>query len=233
MSAAAAASSPQETTLSTLSLLESRLCRLEYAVTGSGPLERANGVAAPPPDQTKIDASSTVAHRVAEMEKSLQRLASRSKPLGDILALHARHPDFFHSPRDPSIPPTQLTTISLRAIVLASAPLYPTTASRLTSIVDTPIPSAESSAALMALAPRLARLELLQERQSRELAELRRRSAVALERHYEISILGIDRCMVEWDERVNVVEAGARRIEKAYAAVAAAAGEEKADADGS
>lgn len=78
---------------------------------------------------------------------------------------------------------------------------------------DLPIPSAESSAALIALKPRLARLELLQESQEREVAELRLRSAAAIKRWYELEVLGGSECWIEWEGRMTEVEKMVRRKE--------------------
>jgi hypothetical protein len=109
--------------------------------------------------------------------------------------------------------PTSLSSSNLLSIVLSSATLYPTTASRLTSILDVPIPPAETSASLMALQPRISKVEVVQEEQNRELVELSRRSAEVLERWYRISVLGGGECWAEWEGRVAMVEREARRQE--------------------
>ena len=108
---------------------------------------------------------------------------------------------------------TTLSTKELLAIITSCATSFPTTASRLTAIKDLPVPPAESSAALIALKPRIARVELLQESQGKELAELRSRSASAIQRWYELSVLGGNECWTEWEGRLSDVEKRLRREE--------------------
>ena len=108
------------------------------------------------------------------------------------------------------------------SIVRSCATLFPTTASRLTSIQDLPIPSAESSTSLIMLHPRLANVELLQESQSKEIMDLRLRTASILQRWYEIGILAYGECWTEWDERLMEVEKTLRREDGSRAREAAA-----------
>lgn len=126
--------------------------------------------------------------------------------------LDAAHPDLFQ-PSVSALPPTTLTTGELLTIVSSCATSYPTTASRLTSLEDLPIPSAESSCALIALKPGLERLRLLQDVHEREVAELRLRSAAVLQRVYELGVLGGGECWTEWEGRMGDVEKGVRREE--------------------
>ena len=65
----------------------------------------------------------------------------------------------------------------------------------------------------MTLKPRIARVELLQETQGRELEELRLRSASAIQRWYELSVLGASDCWTEWEGRMSGVEKYVRREE--------------------
>lgn len=60
-------------------------------------------------------------------------------------------------------------------------------------------------------------MELLQESQGRELAELRLRSASAMQRWYELSVLGGNECWTEWEGRMSIVEKRLRR-EEGYSA---------------
>ena len=101
------------------------------------------------------------------------------------------------------------------AIIDSCATLFPTTASRLTSIQDLLIPSAESSASLVSLHPRLAKVELLQQSQSEEMANLRHRTAAVLQRWYEVGVLAQGECWGEWEGRVMEVEKAAKREEAA------------------
>ena len=99
------------------------------------------------------------------------------------------------------------------AIIKSCATLYPTTASRLTSILDIPLPPTESFASLISLQPRIAKIQHLQDSQATELADLRLRSAAVLQRWYEIGVLGGGECWTDWEERVVGVEKLVRREE--------------------
>ena len=109
--------------------------------------------------------------------------------------------------------PTTLSTAELIAIIVSCAPSFPTTASRLIAVKDLPIPPAKSFAALIALQPRLAEVELLQQSQAKEMAELRARSARAVQRWYEVGVLEEGECWSEWEERCVEVEKKVRRAE--------------------
>lgn len=56
-------------------------------------------------------------------------------------------------------------------------------------------------------------METLQNTQAREMAELRARSALAIQRWYELGILGESECWTEWEGRVIEVEKKVRRHE--------------------
>lgn len=107
--------------------------------------------------------------------------------------------------------PTTLDTASILSIVLASASSYPTTASRLTSILDVPIPPAELSAQLIDLVPRIAKVEALQASQAVDIAELRERSAAAIQRWYTMDILRMGDNWADLEGRVEGVEQKVRR----------------------
>jgi hypothetical protein len=81
----------------------------------------------------------------------------------------------------------------------------------LTSILDVPVPPAELSAQLIALVPRIARLEALQAAQNSEIAALRERSAALIQRWYTVNILGAGDSWAELEGRVGQVEQKVRR----------------------
>jgi hypothetical protein len=114
------------------------------------------------------------------------------------------------------------TNVERLAVVNSCATLFPTTASRLTALQDLPIPSAELSASLIALHPRLAKAELVQKAQAQEMADLRLRTAAVMQRWYEIGILGQGECWSEWEGRLMEVEKTTRREESARAREAGA-----------
>lgn len=78
---------------------------------------------------------------------------------------------------------------------------------------DLPIPPAEASASLISLHPRLSKLELLQDEHAKDMADLRARSARAIQRWYELGVLGQSECWTEWEGRVVEVEKRVRREE--------------------
>lgn len=94
------------------------------------------------------------------------------------------------------------------------APLISTTAARLTTLKESPVPPVEVSTNLIAMAPRLARLELLREERWREVDVLRERTAVVLNRWYQMQVLEAGECWVEWEERLLEVEREVRRGER-------------------
>lgn len=124
--------------------------------------------------------------------------------------LDSRYPDLFQSISSNDLP-TTLDTASILSIVLASASSYPTTASRLTSILDVPIPPAELSAQLIDLVPRIAKVEALQASQAADIAELRERSAAAIQRWYTMDILRMGDNWADLEGRVEGVEQKVRR----------------------
>jgi len=187
-----------KTAIETLDLLEARLRRVEYAICGS--VEEA----------TSTTSKTSAVKRLGQLEHSLHQLASKSRVIQDLLKLHSRYPDLFQSIKPDDLP-TILDTSSILAIVLASASSYPSTASRLTSILDVPIPPTELSAQLIDLQPRIAKVGALQAAQNADIAELRERSAAVIQRWYTMDILGAGDSWAELEGRVGQVERKARR----------------------
>jgi hypothetical protein len=108
--------------------------------------------------------------------------------------------------------PTTLDPETLLSIVLASASAYPSTASRLISILDVPIPPAEASTQLINLQPRIAKLEAIQAAQSSDIAELRERSAAVIQRWYTQDILKVGDNWANLEGRVEQAEQTIRRV---------------------
>lgn len=188
-----------KTAIETIDLLEARLRRIEYAVCGQV-------------DEALMSSDKgSAAQRLQNLEHSLHQLASKSRVVQDLLRLHARHPDLFQS-LDANELPTTLDTEDLLSIVLASASSYPSTASRLTSIMDVPIPPAEASTQLIDLQPRIAKVEAIQTAQSADIAELRERTAAVLQRWYTQNILQVGDSWADLEGRVEHVEQRVRRV---------------------
>ncbi|PMD14212.1 hypothetical protein NA56DRAFT_399078 [Hyaloscypha hepaticicola] len=187
-----------KTAIETIELLQARLRRIEYAVCGQV-------------DESALSSNKQSAtQRLTALEHSLHQLASKSRVVQDLLRLHSRHPDLFQSLSANDLP-TTLDTESILSIIMASASAYPSTASRLTSILDVPIPPAELSAQLIDLQPRIAKVEALQAVQNADIAELRERSAAVIQRWYTVDILRAGENWAELEGRVEQVEQKVRR----------------------
>ena len=75
------------------------------------------------------------------------------------------------------------------------------------------MPSAEHSAALTSLEPRLAEVELQQEQWLERIADLRLQTALICQRWMELSLLSANECWAEWQERLMEAEKIVRRNE--------------------
>ncbi|PGH34861.1 hypothetical protein GX50_02311 [[Emmonsia] crescens] len=211
-----------ETAADTIELLESRLRRIEYLLTGE-----ASWTGEPPRITTATGVGrgeKPATARLAELEYELKALANKVPAVRDVLGLYSRFPDLFQSIHNtnsttsssPSPTPALPTTLSqqaLTSIILSYASAFPETASRLTSLKDLPIPPASLSASLIELQPRLDRLAAVQEQQALEIAELRARSALVAKRWVEVGVLGGSEVWAEWEGRIERVERGVRRLE--------------------
>jgi hypothetical protein len=124
--------------------------------------------------------------------------------------IDAKHPDLFQSISADELP-TTLDTSSILSIVLASATSYPSTSSRLTSILEVPVPSAELSAQLIDLQPRIAKVAALQAAQNTEMAALRERTAAVIQRWYTVDILTTGESWAEIEGRFEGMEQKLRR----------------------
>ncbi|KAK2794020.1 hypothetical protein FQN50_009954 [Emmonsiellopsis sp. PD_5] len=204
-----------DTAADTIELLESRLRRIEYLLTGEASWTGESGVrnwnvAGAGGNANSEQQPATT--RLAELEYELKSLAKKVPAVRDVLALYTRFPDLFQ-PTPPTTTPTTLPPQSLTSIILSYASAFPETASRLTSLQDLPIPPAALSAALIELQPRLDRLAAVQAQQAAEVAELRVRSALVAKRWVEVGVVGGSEVWGEWEGRVEGVERGVRRVE--------------------
>lgn len=194
----------------TVELLEERLRRLTYLVTGE---TNWAGVPTSPPKPHSID--DTISRRLARLESGLEKLSKNVPVVQEVLQLHDRHPEIFASRQNPEPMPEDLTTENLASIVLSYASAFPETSSRLTSLNDLPIPDARMSASLIELQPRLDQLAQMQDEQTRAISELRVRTARMLQRWYEVGLVGDGECWAEWEGRLEDVEREVRREEVA------------------
>ena len=86
---------------------------------------------------------------------------------------------------------------------------------RLSQLQETSIPDPAASAKLIELQPRIEKVRAKQEAQLQELAELRAKSAKAVEIWYEGGVLGMGERWAEWEERLRDAEISVRRREAA------------------
>ncbi|EED17600.1 nuclear distribution protein RO10, putative [Talaromyces stipitatus ATCC 10500] len=193
----------------TIELLEGRLRRLEYLLTGDTQWTGKSSTA-PKPDTLE----DTVARRLTSLERTLNSLSKSNPAVRDVLQLYSRFPDLFPgaSTHEDTIP-ADLSTQNLASIVLSYATAFPETASRLSSLKDLPIPDAQASTALIELQPRLQKLLSIQEQQAIEISELRKRSARLLQRWYELGVLRNSECWAEWESRLEDIEREVKRRE--------------------
>ncbi|KAL8887978.1 MAG: hypothetical protein Q9215_004527 [Flavoplaca cf. flavocitrina] len=195
-----------ETAITSVEDLELRLRRLEYYLSGSDD----------PQSSLKATVSkgrdNTVAARLSTLERRLHNMSESSTVVHDLLQIQRAHPTLFHpSHSDLDTIPSYLSSEEILAIVAAHGPLYHQTASQLTSIHDLAIPSSSLSTSLISLQPRISKLQYLQETQAKEMAALRARSAKAVQRWYELGVLGQGECWAEWEGRMEECEKKVRR----------------------
>lgn len=98
-------------------------------------------------------------------------------------------------------------------MVNTEAPSFPTTASQLKLLSDTPLPPTDSFAALTALQPRIDRALQRQAQQAEDISALRKRTGSLVLRWHDVNILGQGRCWAEWDERLRTAERSVRKEE--------------------
>ncbi|KAL4949628.1 hypothetical protein BDW69DRAFT_188144, partial [Aspergillus filifer] len=205
-------SQTETTTLSTLTLLETRLNRLTYLLTGD---TTWSGVPELPSKPKNID--ETVARRLEKLERDLERLRERESVVGDLLGVYDRFPDLFKpsssspttstsaQPQSPTDETTEDSTQeptpdidTQKAIILSYATSIPETSSRLSSLSETPLPDTALSTSLISQIPRMNSLAAKQDVQAKEIAELRVKTANLLRRYYELSVLGAGEVWGDW-----------------------------------
>lgn len=194
-----------EVTPDTLSMLEARLKRIDYVLNGYDyQTER------PPAAKT----TGSAAIKLRGLERSLQSLAASSSTITDILNLRKAHPEIF-DPDTSSPTPATLPPQSLASLILAHKSLYATASNNLTQLQDFSVADPSTAAKLTNLQPRIDEAQAKQRAQAVEFAELRDRSARAVEAWYEGGVLRMDGQWAEWEERLRDAEILVRRREAA------------------
>lgn len=187
-----------------LDLLEARLQRIQYALNGDNEIEETS--------TTNPPAEHTAAIRLRNLERQMRLIESKSPAAEEILNLQSKHPEIFNQVTDAG-QSNFLPLNSQAALVLSHAQLYSRVSGQLQSLQETSVPDSAPASQLLELRPRVDKAATRQEQQAKELAELRSRSAAAVERWYETGVLGIAERWAEWEERMRDVEIVVRRLE--------------------
>lgn len=227
---------PKLTAVSTLSLLNLRLSRLEFLLTGSSPTSTAKPAVR---DSSSINVISTPSSVDVNIPTQLHQLQTRLANLkrldglpGTLVRmidnLRREYPELFpatttkatslsSSPlqQEQPSPSPSITTLSQQSTeILTHSTLYTSTSAHLQTLSTLRIPPAEHSANLINAAPRLAKLKERQEKLDAEIDELRARSAAAVEWWVKHGVVGMGELWEDWEERVNVCERRVRREER-------------------
>lgn len=215
-----------KTTLATISLLESRLLRIEHLLYGT--------TASPTSSLNRHDAAlekmdilerrfSNIVSQIrvyAELLKICQYIQLRlAEPFVEgfhVLTFTFRtdksNPDLFHAP-PPSQPPSQLDSETIQSIVLSSASSFPATLSALTAAKDIPIPDSSASASLISLTQRMKAIQATQLAQAAEISKLRSKSEIIVRSWYENRALVNSQVIADSEGRIRRVEVEVRRRE--------------------
>ncbi|KOS21103.1 hypothetical protein ESCO_004072 [Escovopsis weberi] len=202
-----------KTTLSTISLLESRLLRIEHLLHGSSYPLPQSPQSPPPPPPAALGHNDSALRKLVDLDRRFARLLSDTRVYGELIKIYKATPDLFHSPA-PSLPPSQLDPAALRSIVLAAAPSYPATLSTLTAVTDIPVPDPAASAHIISLARRIRAVEAAQAAQDAELADLRARSEKLVRAWFEAGVVPASEGLAGVEARLQRLEREMRRRER-------------------
>lgn len=203
------AATTNETAAATLSMLEERLHRLDYAINGDVlPIEDDN-------KDNELQPRASAAARLRTLERALKTLTTKSHAVSDILQIQQQCPELFHAADEQTIPST-LHPASLAQLILAHEGLYKTASSQLSTLHDnSTIPDTAPLVKLIGLEPRIEKVEAKQIEQAREFADLRLRSMRLLENWYKLGVLDMGEKWADWEERLRDCEIMVRRKEAA------------------
>ncbi|KAF2259399.1 hypothetical protein CC78DRAFT_69736 [Lojkania enalia] len=183
----------EEAVLFTFALLESRLDRIEYVLSG--------------PRKQPDDRPKSLPERIQKIERSLQELSAKTALLGDVKQLLAKHSDLLSElPKGTEDEAPGLDTAQKTALVVERAPAFATTASQLKALDDQQIPQTDGFVTLAKLRPRIAAAEERHLQQALQISLLRKRSGMLTQRVKQVHLLGQGRCWVEWQKRLMQAE---------------------------
>jgi hypothetical protein len=194
-----------EAVLFTYSLLETRLARLEYLLSGAT-------------SQSNESKPQPIPERIHAIEQSLTRLAGQTALLDNVNELRMSIPTAFPGTtpadctvskhRDVLIPssttstPAALTSAQKSTIVIDRATSLSTVASQLSSLHDSQMPSTDGFVKLASLRPRIAEAEMRQLQQALKIAELRRRSGMVVQRDRQVLGVAGGKAWVDGQQRL-------------------------------
>lgn len=190
-----------KTTLATISLLESRLLRIEHLLYGT--------TASPTSSLNHHDAA---LEKMDILERRFNNMIAQIRVYAELLKIYKSNPDLFHAP-PPSQPPSQLDSETIQSIVLSSASSFPATLSALTAAKDIPIPDSSASASLISLTQRMKAIGATQLAQAAEISELRSKSEMLVRSWYENRALVDSQMIADSDGRIRRVEWETRKRE--------------------
>ncbi|KIX10517.1 uncharacterized protein Z518_01600 [Rhinocladiella mackenziei CBS 650.93] len=227
------ANDPEITARATLALLETRLHRLEFLLTGS-----SNEDGVPHPTTKPAHSRETVWAKLDALEAELGKLKKVNGPAGTVVrdldrlcgrsilktshlsdvqlmkALDTMFPDLFASVTTTSAIPKSEDLSTLASIVLSHATLFPETASRLSSLQTLQVPRGEQSVKLISLIPRLDKCQEDEQHIQDEVRELRERSARCLDWWVKTGVIGMGDLWENWERRITQVERSVIRFER-------------------
>lgn len=206
------------TALSTLSLLNLRLSRLEFLLTGSSSSHDADLQL--PTRQDSSQARQSVLSQIQTLSNRLDNLKRLDGLPGSLVrmvdTLRREYPEIFNLSSTPlSSEPANTKDHSRHADeVLAHATLYTSTSSRLQTLQTLRIPSAAHTANLIEQGPRVKALAQRQDKLDFQVDELKERSVNAITWWRENEIDGMNELWDDWQERVKACERTVRREER-------------------
>ncbi|XPS68782.1 hypothetical protein M3J09_001066 [Ascochyta lentis] len=177
-----------EAVLFTYGLLESRLERLEYLL--SGPKKQAD------------EKPQTIPDRIHRIEQSLQQLAGKTALLDNVNELLTKHKDVLTPPPSTAEDTVPLSTSQKSLLVIERATSFATTASQLKALEDQQIPTTDGFVELAKLRPRIAEAEQRQLQQALKIAELRRRNGLLVQRDKQVHWVAAGTCWAKHQERL-------------------------------
>ncbi|KAF2279609.1 uncharacterized protein EI97DRAFT_455831 [Westerdykella ornata] len=190
----------EEAVLFTITLLESRLDRLEYVLSGA--------------NQQDEEKPRTLQERVKRIERLLQELSAKTALLNEVRELTSKHSGLLRDSKATNDRnDAGLSVQEKAALVLERAPAFATTASQLKALDDQRIPETEGFTKLVKLRPRIAEAEARHLQQALEISLLRRRNGLLCSKIKHIHLLGQGRCWVEWHKRLVNAERTVTRTE--------------------